>query len=111
MAEALRTAIMLISPIAPHIAENLWQAFGETELLVGNRWPQVDESALIQNNITLVVQVNGKVRAQIDVAADADKSDILGRAKSADNVVRFIAGKEIRKEIVVPGKLVNIVVG
>ncbi len=79
--------------------------------MVGSTWPQVDETALVQNNITLVVQVNGKVRAQIDVAADAEKHDILGQAKAADNVVRFIDGKEIRKEIVVPGKLVNIVVG
>jgi leucyl-tRNA synthetase len=108
--EALETAVLLISPIAPHVAENLWQVLGHEDLLVGHPWPQVDEAALTQTTLELVVQVNGKVRGQIEIAADADQASILEFAKADTNVQRHIADKTIRKEIVVPGKLVNIVV-
>jgi leucyl-tRNA synthetase len=109
--EALRTAVLIISPIAPHIAESLWQTLGETAALVGHPWPQMDESALTQSTIELVVQVNGKVRGKVQVAADADQGVILTQAKAEDNVARHLQGKTVRKEIVVPNKLVNIVVG
>jgi leucyl-tRNA synthetase len=81
------------------------------EPLVGYPWPVVDASALEQDSLTLVVQVNGKVRGQIDVSASSDKEAILAFAKADANVSRHIEGKTIRKEIVVPNKLVNIVVG
>jgi leucyl-tRNA synthetase len=108
--EALRAAVLVISPIAPHIAENLWAALGETASLVGYPWPEVDEDALEVSTLSLVVQVNGKVRGQVEVAADADNDAILAAAKGNDNVARNMDGKTIVKEIVVPGKLVNIVV-
>jgi leucyl-tRNA synthetase len=109
--EALRTAVLVISPIAPHIAESLWQTLGETQALVGHPWPQMDDSALTQSTIELVVQVNGKVRGKVQVAADAGQDVILTQAKAEDNVARHLEGKTVRKEIVVPNKLVNIVVG
>jgi leucyl-tRNA synthetase len=109
--EALRMAVLIISPIAPHIAESLWRTLGEQDSLVGYPWPAMDESALVQSTIELVVQVNGKVRGKVQVAADAGQDDILTQAKAEDNVARHLEGKTVRKEIVVPNKLVNIVVG
>ena len=79
--------------------------------MVDAPWRQVDESALVQEHLSLVVQVNGKVRGKIEVAASATKEEILKVAKAEENVVRYLQGKTVRKEIVVPNKLVNIVVG
>ncbi|MBD3756295.1 MAG: hypothetical protein IE937_11805, partial [Gammaproteobacteria bacterium] len=73
-------------------------------------WPKVDESALIKSEIELVVQVNGKLRGKIEVAADADQATILATAKADADVLKYIDGKELVKEIVVPGRLVNLVV-
>ena len=109
--EAWESAVLIISPIAPHIAHELWGVLGRNEALVGQPWPSVDAAALEQDSLTLAVQVNGKVRGQIDVAADAGQDAILALAKADANVLRHIEGKAIRKEIVVPSKLVNIVVG
>lgn len=109
--EAWLTAVQIISPIAPHIAHSLWQTLGQQDSLVDALWRQVDESALVQEHLSLVVQVNGKVRGKIEVAASATKEEILEVAKAEENVVRYLEGKTVRKEIVVPNKLVNIVVG
>ena len=109
--EAWVSAVLIISPIAPHIAHELWALLGMSEPLVGYPWPVVDTAALEQDSLTLVVQVNGKVRGQVDVAKDADKDAILVLAKADANVQRHLEGKTVRKEIVVPNKLVNIVVG
>jgi len=110
MREGLETSILLLSPIVPHITAALWQEFGHTEPVINAAWPEIDDSALVQNEIQLVVQVNGKLRAKITVATDADNKQIEETAVSDENVQRFIADKEIRKVIVVPGRLVNIVV-
>ena len=109
--EAWVSAVLIISPIAPHIAQELWKVLGMSEALVGYPWPGIDATALEQDSLTLVVQVNGKVRGQVDVAKDADKEAILAMAKADANVRRHLQGKTVRKEIVVPNKLVNIVVG
>jgi leucyl-tRNA synthetase len=109
--EAWVSAVLIISPIAPHIAHELWGVLGVDAPLVGFPWPQVDAQAMQQDSLTLVVQVNGKVRGQIDVSADADNETILTLARADANVQRHLEGKTVRKEIVVPGKLVNIVVG
>jgi len=109
--EALRTSVLVISPIAPHIGEVLWPMLGETALLVGYPWPEVDADALSLSTVELVVQVNGKVRGKVAVPADAERDVVLTHAKAADNVARHLDGKTVRKEIVVPNKLVNIVVG
>ncbi len=109
--EALRTAVIVLSPIAPHVCQQLWSALGETTLLVNCRWPEADESALVQETVELVVQVNGKVRGRVAVAADADEATVRAAALGNENVERFVEGKTVRKVITVPGKLVNIVVG
>jgi leucyl-tRNA synthetase len=109
--EALKITLAVLSPIAPHVTQALWQAMGETTLLVETGWPAVDESALMQDTFELVVQVNGKVRGHVELAADADESAARTAALANDNVARFVADKTVRKVILVPGKLLNIVVG
>lgn len=110
MREGLETVILLLSPIVPHITEVLWREFGHTKPIIDAAWPEVDESALVQKELQLVVQVNGKLRAKIMVPSDADQKQIEESAISDENVQKFIAEKQIRKVIVVPGRLVNIVV-
>ena len=107
--EALTSAILLLSPIAPHICHSLWLAMGNQQAVADAAWPAVDESALVRSSIEMVVQVNGKVRGKIQVAADAPRDEVEKLALEDDNVQRFTEGVTIRKIIVVPGRLVNIV--
>ena len=108
--EALQAVILMLSPIVPHICHALWAALGHETALIDEPWPRADESALATDLIEIVVQVNGKLRGRISVAANAD-NDTVGKQALADpNVQRFVADKEVRKTIVVPGRLVNIVV-
>ncbi|PLA75078.1 leucine--tRNA ligase [Hydrogenovibrio sp. SC-1] len=108
--EALEVLVLMLSPITPHIAQTLWQTLGQTGLVLDASWPKVDESALVKDEIELMVQVNGKLRGKIEVAAAADKDTILAEAKANAQVAKYVEGKDIVKEIVVPGRLVNIVV-
>ncbi len=108
--EALQTALLVISPIAPHLAHELWPLTGGAGAIVEQAWPEVDDTALSQAVVEMVVQVNGKVRAKIEIAADAEQATIVDLAKAQDNVARHLDGKAVVKEIVVPNKLVNIVV-
>ena len=109
--EALETCVLLLAPITPHITQQLWSELSHNAQLIDAKWPEVDESALAQANIEMVISVNGKVRGKMSIAADADEDLILHTALSLENVQKFIADKTIRKKIIVPGKLVNIVVG
>ena len=109
MQEGLETVALLLAPIAPHICHSLWQALGHSDAIIDARWPSVDESALVQDSLQLVIQVNGKLRGHIEVAADASRELIEATARENENVLRFTEGLTIRKVIVVPGKLVNIV--
>ena len=106
--EALTAAVLLLNPIVPHISETLFDQLTGGDIL-GAPWPELDESALARDEIDIVVQVNGKVRAKISVAADASKEAIEQVALAHDNVQRFTDGVTVRKVIVVPGKLVNVV--
>lgn len=108
--EALEFSVLLLAPIVPHVCHQLWHELGHKEAVIDAVWPAVDESALISDTLKLVVQVNGKLRAHIDVAAGAAKETIEQQAKEEENVARFIEGKSIKRVIVVPGRLVNIVV-
>jgi leucyl-tRNA synthetase len=108
--ESLEAVVVMLSPMVPHICHALWQHLGHATALIDQRWPIVDESALEVAHIEMVVQVNGKLRGRIAVAVDAAKDSIEAAALADENVIRFIDGKEIRKVIVVPGRLVNIVV-
>ncbi|MEM8866132.1 MAG: class I tRNA ligase family protein, partial [Planctomycetota bacterium] len=102
--------VLLLSPFAPHLAEELWQALGHAETLAYEPWPEFDEQHLKQAAIELPVQVGGKVRSKIMVPTDADNAAVLAIAKADDKIAELIEGKTIVKEIVVPGRLVNLVV-
>lgn len=101
--------LKLLSPFAPHLAEEINSALGGTELISEEKWPELDESLLVESEIQLIVQVNGKLRARINVPADISKEDAEKAALADENVQSFTDGKTVRKVIVVPGKLVNIV--
>ena len=107
--EALEAAVLLLAPIAPHICHTLWNELGHDEAVLNAQWPEVDDDALVESSIKLMVQVNGKVRGDITVPADADKDSIESAALAEPNAQRFTDGKTVRKVIVVPGRLVNIV--
>jgi leucyl-tRNA synthetase len=107
--EALEAVVLMMSPMTPHISHALWKALGHDTPVVDQRWPSVDEAALELDTVELVVQVNGKLRGRVAVPADAARDVIEEVALADENVQRFVAGKEIRKVIVVPGRLVNIV--
>jgi len=109
VAEGLDAVVRMLSPIAPHIAQSLWEAFGNDSLVLDAPWPVVDEKALEKDSILLIVQVNGKVRAKLEAPATASKDELEAMALADDSVKNQIDGKTIRKVIVVPGKLVNIV--
>ncbi len=109
--EALELAVLMLSPIIPHVTHQLWTDLGHQDAICSASWPAVDSSALVRDTLELVVQVNGKVRGKIQVAADADRNVIQQLALAEDNVQRHVADLTVRKVIVVPGKLVNIVVG
>ena len=108
--EALETVVLLLSPIVPHAAQALWQSLAHESSIVDVAWPVVDEEALVRDMLEIVVQVNGKLRGRINVAADADKATIEKAALADENVGRFVADQPVRKIIVIPGRLVNIVV-
>ncbi|WP_297527595.1 leucine--tRNA ligase [Thiohalobacter sp.] len=110
MHEACETVVLLLSPIVPHICHELWKALGHEDPVVDAAWPKADPAARVQDEIQLVVQVNGKVRARILVPAAADREQVEAAALADANVQRFIEGKPLRKVILVPGKLVNLVV-
>ena len=107
--EAIENIILLLSPIVPHITQQLWYELGHDELLVDVAWPVCDESALVRDEVELIVQVNGKLRSKISVDANADNAVIEASALADDKIVVNIEGKTVRKVIVVPGRLVNIV--
>lgn len=102
--------VKLLYPIAPHIGEELWSILGHTDTITYESWPTYDESKLVDNEVEVVVQVNGKVRAKIKVAKDIDKVQLEEVAKTDEKVQEHINGKDIVKVIAIPGKLVNIVV-
>ena len=107
--EGLETVTLLLAPITPHISHELWKQLGHEGAVIDAGWPAVDESALVQDSLQLVIQVNGKLRGQIEMPVGASREDIEAAARSNENVLRFTEGLTIRKVIVVPGKLVNIV--
>lgn len=107
--QALHHLNLLLAPYAPHIAEELWHRSGNTESVHLASWPSYDAAALVRDTLKLAVQVNGKLRAEIEVPRDADKETILQTAKAEPNVAKHLTG-EVLREIVVPGKLVNLVV-
>ncbi len=110
-AEGIQTLLRLLAPFAPHIAEELWHQLGQTDSIHTQPFPILDPAALVADEITIVIQVMGKTRGTIQVPAQADKAAIEQAARESEAARRHINGKEIKKVIVVPGKLVNFVVG
>ena len=105
-----KTFLALLNPFAPHITEELWQQLGETGLLSVAPWPTYDEAKTVESTVELAVQVNGKLKGTIKLAADADKQTAIDTALAEEKVQHAIEGKQIVKQIVVPGKIVNLVV-
>ena len=108
--EALEVIVRVLSPIVPHITHELWFALGHEDAVVDASWPQVDTDALKQDNLEIVVQVNGKLRGRVSVPAQAGEDRVRELALADETVARHVGGKPVKKVIVVPGKLVNIVV-
>lgn len=107
--EGLETLVRLIAPIAPHLAEELWQHLGQTSLLVETPWPEPDPMLSQERTVTVAVQVNGKLRATLDLPADAERSEAEEAAMNDAAVIRAMEGKPAKKVIVVPNRIVNIV--
>ena len=109
-ADAMKTFLILLAPYAPHLCEELWSLLGEKESIAHAKWPSWDEAALVESTIEIPVQINGKMKVKIQLAADSSKEAVLAAAMHEDKIKAAINGKTVVKEIVVPGRLVNIVV-
>ncbi|MBD2460871.1 leucine--tRNA ligase [Oscillatoria sp. FACHB-1407] len=109
-AEGIKTLLTLLAPFAPHIAEELWHTLGHSDSVHQQTWPTYDPAALVVDEISLVIQILGKTRGTIQVPAQADQQTLEQLARESELAQRYIAGKEIKKVIVVPGKLVNFVI-
>jgi leucyl-tRNA synthetase len=108
--EALEIAVLVLSPIIPHVCHALWQGLGRQTALIEERWPAADPGALTQDTHEIVVQVNGKLRGHVSVPVDSDEAAVRAAALADERVAKFIGEKPVRRVIVVPGKLVNVVV-
>ena len=108
--EGLENIVLMLAPIVPHVTEAIWQALGYSQAVIDVQWPRADDDALQKADVTLIVQVNGKKRAEITVANEAGEEIIRSAALANDTVKRYTDGKEVKKVITVPGRLVNIVV-
>lgn len=107
--EELRTFLILLNPLAPHITSEMYERVFDKNILEES-WPTFDENKLSKNSLTIIIQVNGKVRGKVSVSSSTTNEEILSLAKTIENVKTFIDGKEIIRVITVPKKLVNIVV-
>ena len=107
---AMRAFVVLLSPYAPHISEELWRLLGGRESISHEPWPVWDEEALVQSTVEIPIQINGKVKAKISIAPDAGQDLMLETALHDERVKALLSGKDIVKQIAVPGRLVNLVV-
>ena len=108
--EGLDVLVRLIGPMTPHMAEELWQMLGHATLLVESPWPEADEALLGTDKVTMAVQVNGKLRATLELDKDSDDQAVESAALADPGVIRAIAGKDVRRVIVVPNRIVNVVI-
>ena len=112
LAEAVDNLILLFAPFAPHTSEELWrEVLAHEKSVFLSQWPSFDPRILIEDIVTVVIQINGKLRSQIQIPRDLPEDEVIGKARSAPKVAGYFQGKEIRKVIHVPNKLVNFVVG
>ena len=110
LSSAVSTVLTLLSPFTPHLSEELWALLGHTESVSTLPWPRWKEDTLVRDTVTLVVQVNGKLRGKLDIPADASREEVETLALNEPNVLRYLEGVTVRKVVVIPGKLVNVVV-
>jgi leucyl-tRNA synthetase len=108
--EVLESAVLMLSPIVPHACHRLWHVLGHKSAVIDQRWPVVDAAALVAESMDIVVQVNGKLRGRMTVPAGSGEEALRSAALADENVRRFVGEKPVRRVIVVPGKLVNVVV-
>jgi leucyl-tRNA synthetase len=108
--EAIEIMVKCLSPVMPHVCHHLWFLLGGKNAVVDSQWPEVDESALIQERVQIIAQVNGKLRAKIMAPLDSDNQAVQEIALSDEKIVKFTMDKQIIKVIVVPNKLINIVI-
>ena len=111
MKEAVGSMVQMLAPFVPHIAEELWQRMGHRTPLTETSWPEYDREAVVDDEMLVVIQVNGKLRSRFTMPADADEETMKAISLADEKVQPFIKGKQVRKVICIPGKLVNIVVG
>ncbi|MEZ5397965.1 MAG: class I tRNA ligase family protein [Bryobacterales bacterium] len=109
--DQLEAFVRILAPFAPHVGEELWERLGHTESVSAAPWPAFDEAKIARDVINIAVQVNGKLRGQVQVAADADKDSVIALAKADPAVAKHLEGVTLRREVYVPGRLVNLVVG
>ncbi|MBU6376735.1 MAG: class I tRNA ligase family protein, partial [Bdellovibrionales bacterium] len=108
--ESIEMVIKLLNPFAPHVSEELWEKLGHQSMLLIEPFPELDPKALVKDTLNIVVQVNGKLRGEIEVGVALPKEDIIKAAAAEDKVKSHLDGKELVKTIFVPGKLINFVV-
>ena len=105
----METFTLLLAPMAPHIAEELWQVLGHTESLAYAPWPKFEPALLLDDEIEIPIQINGKLKGRVTVPAGADRAALDAAARSDEKIAAILEGKTIKKVVVVPGKLVNFV--
>ena len=108
--QCIESLLLMLAPFAPHLAEELWERLGGSPSIANHPWPEARKELLVTDEITIVFQVNGKLRGQAQFPQDVDKDTVITTAKGDAKVQSFLEGKEIVKEIYVPGKLVNLAV-
>jgi leucyl-tRNA synthetase len=108
--EAYESLLKLLHPFAPHITEELWMMLGHEPFLLTSEWPVADPSKMVEDVVTIVVQVNGKLRGQVEVQNPPSEASVFAAVDSHDKVQTWLSGKQVVKRIYVPGKLVNVVV-
>ena len=108
--EALSVLVRLVSPFAPHLGGELWQRLGNAESIAYAPWPTYDDALTLDATVGYAVQVNGKLRGQLELSKDVAKDDALAAARALENVARYLEGKTMRREIFIPGRMVNFVV-
>jgi leucyl-tRNA synthetase len=108
--EGIETLVAMLAPFAPHLGEELWAQLGHGDHVFDHAWPSWDEGALARESVTVVLQINGKIRDQMQAPLDADRASLAEAAQRHGRIPELIAGRPVRKVVVVPNKLVNIVI-
>ena len=110
LAESLRILVRILEPMMPHLAEECWSILGNSKTLTHVGWPEVNGDFLVREKLTLIIQINGKKRGELEISVNTNEEDIIKKALSLKNISDFTQGKEIKRKIYVPGKILNLVI-